>query len=194
MKRLILLRHPQVELPAGTCYGSSDVPAASLPAAELRTLSAWLPRAALIVSSPLARCRTLAESLAPAASAARLDPRLQEMSFGEWELQRFEDIDRTAIDAWAAEPWAFRPPQGESALEMAARVEAALQEWIAVRADTLVLVTHGGPLRVIFGSLLRLPRAQWLGLPFDPASLSCLRLHADGVEIELQNRLPPYRL
>lgn len=183
MTRLFLIRHPPVDLPAGTCYGVSDVAAVEWPQARVASLRSRLPPGSRIWSSPLIRCRTLAESLALHSAQVQLDTRLQEIDFGDWELQRFDDIDRRLIDAWAAAPWTYLPPGGESAQAMSERVLAALHDALCDRPDSLVVVAHGGPLRVILGSLLQLPRAQWLALPCEPGSMSCLRVSADRAEI-----------
>ena len=191
MTRLHLIRHPPVSLPAGICYGASDVLAVTWPQAHIAALRACLPFTALIVSSPLSRCRDLASALATHSQTLRLDPRLQEIDFGIWELQRFDDIDRALIDAWAASPWDFVPPFGESAEAMSRRVLSALHEYLAGAPDDLVMVAHGGPLRVIIGHLLDLPRAQWLALPCDAGSLTRLHLKSGHAEMEIQNRVLP---
>lgn len=89
------------------------------------------------------------------------------MDFGEWEMQSFDRLPRSAIDAWAADPFGFRPPGGETAEEMANRVLDALQDLRSHDQAALVIVAHGGPLRVIAGQLAGMPRSDWLALPFD---------------------------
>lgn len=189
MTRLLLLRHPRVALPAGICYGASDVPAARWPAPNLAALRACIPADTRVLSSPLSRCRVIAESLG---APVRLDARLQEIHFGDWELQHFDALDRALIDAWAAAPWTFVPPRGESAEAMSVRVLAALHEALREMPRQLLVVTHGGPLRVIIGSLLKLPREQWLALSCEPGSLTVLRVEGDAAEIEFPHALPPY--
>lgn len=172
---LHLLRHPPVQLGEGICYGSSDVPAQSWSAAQVRILRDSLGAQLRVHSSPLSRCRVLAERLRRAGDALRIDARLREMDFGEWELQRYADIDRARIDAWAADPWHFLPPDGESADAMSRRVLGALDELLAEaraeRAEAVLIVAHSGPLRVIQGHLRGLPREQWLDLACAPGSL-----------------------
>lgn len=166
--KLFLLRHPAVSVPAGICYGQSDVGLADDVQALAKRLRPALPETLLIISSPLSRCRLLAEALGP----SQYDPRLMEMNFGDWELRSYDSIERSLIDDWAAAPLAFRPPGGETAAEMAERAQAAAQEWI-IRAQgmPLLIVSHGGPLRAIMGMLLQQPPAEWLGHRFDYATL-----------------------
>ncbi|MEC5397910.1 alpha-ribazole phosphatase family protein [Uliginosibacterium sp. H1] len=171
---LLLLRHPPVAVGAGTCFGRSDVPLADDVAAAADRLRALLPSQVRIVSSPLARCRLLAEALGP----CRLDDRLMEMDFGDWEMRSFDAIGRDAIDLWAADPMHFRPPGGESVIDMARRVIAALQDALAGDSSPLLLVSHGGPIRAILGHLLQLPAELWQQQPVPHAAL--LRLEEQG--------------
>ena len=68
------------------------------------------------------------------------------MDFGRWEGLRWDDVDRAALDQWAADPLHFRPPGGESASMLLERVAA----FVADRAwQPLVIVTHGGVIRAM---------------------------------------------
>lgn len=183
MTSLWLIRHPPVALPAGICYGVSDVPAMALTSDRIAAMRASLPLATRIVSSPLSRCLALAHALARGGEPPIPDTRLREMDFGNWELLPFAHIERDRIDAWAAAPWDFLPPGGERAEDMSRRVLSALRDHLAAAADALALVAHGGPLRVIMGHLLRLPREQWLALPCDPGSLTHLQLDDSGARL-----------
>lgn len=177
MRVLHLLRHAPVQLATGICYGASDVQAQALSAHELRELRENMPSRLAVWSSPLRRCRALAEDLFPAPRGVRIDARLSEMHFGNWELRSFDDIDRALIDAWAADPWHFVPPGGESAAAMSARAQAVLHDLLRDSAEEeALIVSHAGPLRVIRGTLLGLPHEHWLDQPCAPASLETLRL------------------
>lgn len=193
MRRLVLLRHPPVCLPPGTCYGASDVaarPARRQALAAVRAaltplimpLSTSAPTA--VISSPLRRCADLAAQLAPAGTPPSLDARLQEIDFGDWELQPWATLDRAQIDAWAARPWTFRPPGGERANDMRDRVLAAwadtLQQARRQGTEQVLIVTHGGPLRVLRGHLLGLPQRDWLAWSCPPGGHLRLRARAAG--------------
>jgi alpha-ribazole phosphatase len=177
-RALYLVRHTPVAVSSGTCYGRSDV-ALQAPvdehAAWLRTM---LPAELPVFCSPLSRCRLLAEALCPTPSAAIVDERLAEMDFGDWEMRRFDDIVREQIDAWSRDPFGFRPPGGECGAEVMARVQAALTGIMAQHASA-VIVSHGGPLRGIHGTLLGLPMQRWLECRIEPGSLVVLRQEAD---------------
>jgi alpha-ribazole phosphatase len=166
MRKLYLIRHPAVAVPSGICYGRSDVPLRASAAQHADRLRPSLPLDTPIISSPLSRCRLLAEELARALNTSAphapiLDARLAEMDFGDWEGLPFDSLPRDLLDAWARNPLGFNVPGGESGAQVIARVLAALDEMLAANAS-LVIVAHGGPLRIIAGHLLGLPREQWL--------------------------------
>ncbi len=182
---LYLIRHPEADVEPHVCYGASDLPLAGPLTPALRHLRAQLPKVSKIYSSPLQRALLLAGRLGKPA----VEPRLREMDFGEWELKRFDEIGVEALDRWAADPLGHRPPGGESALEMAARVLEFLHELRAEPHEApIVIVAHGGPLRAIVGHLLGLPYDRWLSLEFDCARLSYLRIEDYGVSLRLFNR------
>lgn len=100
-------------------------------------------------TSPALRCRALADAVAVAASLPlRKDRRLREMDFGEWEGLAWDQVSRNALDEWAADPLAFAPPGGERGAAFLARVEAVWRRIVAA-PGTSVVVTHGGPLRIM---------------------------------------------
>ena len=181
-RALCLIRHPPVAVPSGVCYGASDVPLAADPVPVAATLRHRLPADFRLVSSPASRCLDLARLLAP---APLIDNRLSEIDFGDWELRRFDDLPRADIDRWAADAWGFNPPHGESADTMARRVLAAWRDFGASSSDNWVIVSHGGPLRVIAGTLLDLPRADWLNIDCPQGGLLRLTLPRNGKKARL---------
>lgn len=165
-----LIRHPPVCVAPGTCYGRSDVALSESPSALGQQLLRRLPERFTLVSSPLSRCLDLARTLGEPV----LEPRFMEIDFGQWELQRFDDIGRPAIDAWAADPLGFTPPGGESVAAMAARTRAGLQDWLSLSAGPLVIVSHGGPLRAMVGYLRGWQDADWMCHVFGHGELQSL--------------------
>ena len=153
--KLWVLRHAPVLLPPGLCYGASDVPAdegATLEAA--RVASTALPRGVPMWVSALGRAGRLAQhlhALRPDLGPAVVDARLNEMDFGSWELQRWNSIPRSAIDAWTADFDHHRFGGVESTREVVGRVACALADLRSrVGADGQALwVTHAGVIRAV---------------------------------------------
>jgi alpha-ribazole phosphatase len=146
-----LVRHPAADVAAGICYGRLDVPVTD--AAAVASLVARLVGlGGTIWTSPAQRCRMVAEAL----GAARIDPRLQELDFGAWEGLAWDEVPRAALDAWAADVSGFAPPGGERGSALIARVTAFAS---GLSGGDHVVVTHGGPLKVL--------TALFRGLPVD---------------------------
>lgn len=164
---LWLVRHAQPLIAAGICYGASDMPAdTGLTTACATRLAAALPPGITVHSSPLQRCAQLAQALCALRPDLRMqqDERLREMDFGRWEGVRWDEIPRTAYDAWTANFATERFGGKESANELLQRVSAARADLQAAGRDA-VWVTHAGVLRamtVLNQGLTRFDRAdQW---------------------------------
>ena len=157
-----LIRHPEPLEAEGYCYGQRDLPLAAPAAQAANALRPRLPARFDLISSPLTRCRQLAEQLAP---RPRLEPRLMEMHFGRWEGQRWDAIDRAQLDAWADDLLGFVPPGGESVAALFARA----QDFAASLAPSLqqvAIITHAGVMRSLVGHWQQLPAAEWSQLQF----------------------------
>jgi alpha-ribazole phosphatase len=165
--RLYLIRHPRPAVADGICYGQSDLDLAE-PVVEMAALLApRLPEGLPLYSSPLRRCHALAKALHPSPT---LEPRLQEINFGTWEMQPWDAIDRVALDAWAADPLYFQPPGGESPAQLMQRVSGFLNE---LRTDA-ILVTHAGVIKAAFACIQKLPATEWMQLSFAFGTLTTL--------------------
>jgi len=146
--RIYLARHPRPEVPAGHCYGRSDLAAneADVERVLAALTSQGLPGAMPVYASPLARSAVLAQRLSPAPA---FDARLAEMDFGAWEMRSWDDIPRSEIDAWSADLLHYRPGGGESVMDVAARV-AGFDADIRREGHALALVIcHAGTMRLM---------------------------------------------
>jgi alpha-ribazole phosphatase len=151
--KLWLLRHARVELAAGTCYGMSDVPADAAHTLEsARTAAAQLSPGLPVAVSALGRARQLADALhqlRPDLEPPRTDPRLNEMDFGQWELQLWDAIPRAAFDAWMAD-FAGHPFGGrESTQQVIDRVAQAIDELRPACMKEALWITHAGVIRAV---------------------------------------------
>ena len=173
---LYLIRHPKPDIASGICYGQTDLALLDSPQPDARRLKRQLPKDFLLYSSPLQRARLLAEAL----GQPRIDDRLMEINFGAWEMLEFSDIG-AGINAWVQDPMHFRMPQGESLEDVAGRVNQWFDEQRVLFAEKpVVVVAHGGSLRVLAGRLLGIPSSRWLSLDFDYARLCRIDSHEWG--------------
>lgn len=115
-----------------------------------------------IVTSPLQRCATFATDLANRLSIPlSYDDRLREMHFGDWEGRRTEELlleDRDAVRGFWADPLAHPPPNAESLGALQIRVLALWQQLVREAGpERTLLVTHGGPIRILLAHAHKLP-------------------------------------
>jgi alpha-ribazole phosphatase len=182
--RLDLLRHGETEL-GGGLRGSLD---------DALTDKGWAQmRAAVIdggpwdriVSSPLQRCARFAAELGEQLSLpVQVDKDLQELHFGAWEGQSaaaLMETDAEALGLFWADPYSFTPPQGEPVSEFSSRVLAAVARLINAYADERVLlISHGGVMRLLLAQARGLPREQLLNVEVAHGALFALSVDADG--------------
>ncbi len=131
------------------------------------------------VASPLHRACVTMELMRTGAGLAALpystDPRLMEMSFGDWTKQP-EGSDRYAPGQPSAhEQWDLQPPGGESQAMVFARVGA----FLASASQDSVIVCHARVLCMIRGHVLGLAPDQIMR--FEPPNAG-LVLFVDGRE------------
>ncbi|HET6554622.1 MAG TPA: histidine phosphatase family protein [Dyella sp.] len=107
-----------------------------------------------IVTSPLRRCAEFAGDLATARRVPlRVDPRLAEYHFGDWQgvpIETLAEQQGDALGRFWADPVAHPPPGGEPFAAFRERLCAAIND-VAVAASTqrVLVVTHGGTIRLL---------------------------------------------
>ncbi len=139
-----IVRHTSVEVPAGTCYGRTDVPLRETFAGEAALVLKQLQgeRFDRVWTSPLTRCTRLA-AFCGYADACR-DDRLREIDFGAWEMQRFDQIRDPQLLRWYDDWLHVRPTGGESFDDQCRRVGAFLDEVAAQGLRRVLVFAHGG--------------------------------------------------
>lgn len=132
MARLWVFRHAPASV-TGVCYGQSDVPTTLSHEEAAEIIAARLPAGATleaIWTSPLARCREPAAILSARLSAPlRVDARLLELSFGDWEGRTYATLEADPGFRWWSEHWMnAAPPNGESLDTLLRRVRLWLDD------------------------------------------------------------------
>jgi alpha-ribazole phosphatase len=158
--QVFLIRHPRPLIERGLCYGRLDVDCED-PQPIAKRLRVCIPAGTPIIASPLRRARRLAEALDP---EARIDERLSEIDFGEWEGQPWDVIDRVLLDRWAADVLNFVPPGGESVARLQERV---VDFACSLRIPRVAIVSHAGVMRALVGHWRQLPASEWTQIKFD---------------------------
>lgn len=170
--------------------GWSDVPADLSDTDALARLEAFLPRAP-VVSSDLTRARATADAIQGARPRLAHLPALREINFGGWELKSAEQLyeeDPDTISAYWDDPSDIRPPGGESFLDLAARVNPAVDALTGT--GDLIAVAHFGVI------LTQLHRArgnsvkEMMAQRIENLSVTALRFDGAGWHEALANHRP----
>ena len=156
MARLLLLRHGQSTWNAeGRWQGWADPPLSPLGEAQARAAALRLVDHGLeaVVSSDLERARQTAVILAAGLElgGVRCDQALRERDVGEWSSLTAEQIEERwpgALSRWR-EGRLRHPPGGEPDDAMATRVFTVLDKLAAREVAALLVVTHGGVIRLV---------------------------------------------
>ncbi|WP_130905262.1 MULTISPECIES: alpha-ribazole phosphatase family protein [unclassified Pseudomonas] len=182
---LDLLRHGETEL-GGGLRGSLDDALTETGWAQMRAAVFSQGPWDRLVSSPLQRCARFAHELGERlALPVTLEKDLQELHFGAWEGQSAVELMKTdaqALGLFWADPYAFTPPDGEPVADFSARVLAAVARLQAAYAgERVLLISHGGVMRLLLAQARGLPREQLLGVEVGHGALFSLSVDADGV-------------
>lgn len=129
-----------------------------------------------IVSSPMARCSEFAREYAALTGLPlEFESRLREIHFGDWEGQSAEQLTNShavALKLFWSNPWYYTPPNGEPLADFEQRVRRARQD-ITSRYSSrrILLITHGGSIRMFLYLSGRLTRSEFLNFLIPHASL-----------------------
>ena len=184
MVRLLLVRHGETEWTrTGRYQGVTDTALSDVGRSQAEALATRLAGEKLtaIFSSDLQRALHTAAPIARAHKhQVRLEPRLREIGFGAWEgltWAQIQEQDPQTWAQWTVDPMSAMPAGGESLASIADRLGHLLTD-LAARPDdqTILLVAHGGSLRVLICLALGLsPGSAW-SLRMDNGALSELYL------------------
>ena len=192
MLRLLLVRHGQTEWNATRRYqGHSDPPLNETGLTQARQLAARLQplHIDLLFSSDLQRAVQTARILAAGRDLPlQTDPRLRELNFGVLEGHTFDEglaLWPQMIQKWVDDN--NQPPQGGERMdELTQRVLQFYEETLQpCDGKTVLLVAHGGPLRVLLQHLLGTPARVWFHL--EHASLSDIQIDSGTTLINRLN-------
>jgi broad specificity phosphatase PhoE len=167
---IYFVRHGETDWNAAArLQGQQDIPLNDLGRVQAeeagRRLSRLVERCQDLdyVASPMDRTRETMERLRVAIglepTGYRLDGRLVELTFGEWEGLTWKELRRRHPEAAAArqrDKWGYVPPRGESYAMLAERVRPVLQD---LTRDT-VMVSHGGVARALLALVGGVPARE----------------------------------
>lgn len=137
-----------------------------------------------LFASPLDRTRQTAEIINRQLGLEIVhDDRLKEWDCGDWSGWLYADIEQQWPDewqAWRADPFHYRGPNGENYPDMIARSRPFLDELRLHPAKTIAVVSHGMIGKAMIATLLELDEAQTLSFHQPNDRVFCVRLTSDG--------------
>ncbi len=141
--RLLFIRHTSVDVPKGICYGQTDVSVTGKFLEEAASVKNALSKYDIdkAYTSPLSRCVKLAKACG--FNNAIHDSRLMEMNFGEWEMQRYDEISDPRLRQWFDDYINVRATGGESFTDQRNRFISFIESLYPCN-DTIAIFTHAG--------------------------------------------------
>ncbi len=166
--RIVLWRHGQTDWNVENRFqGHSDIPLNKVghyQASEAAKVLAAL-RPDRIISSDLVRAQETAAPLAALTDIKiEINPNLRETDGGLWEGKLASENRATHGELFANWYEGGDEPAGvtgERRSDVAKRAVAVIEKETTNFSGTIVFVTHGGTVRSVLGSILKLPIAQW---------------------------------
>jgi alpha-ribazole phosphatase len=182
---LDLLRHGETTQ-GGGFRGSLDDALTEHGWAQMRRAIAAAGPWDALVSSPLQRCAAFALELAEQRQLPLLlEPDLRELHFGAWEglsAAEIMQLDAEALGRFWADPYAHCAPAGEAMADFESRVLTAVERLHRrYTGQRLLLVTHGGVMRLLLARARGLGRGQLLQVEVAHGALQ--RLQVNGPDL-----------
>lgn len=142
---LFVCRHGRTEANAsGLLLGRANPVLDETGTRQAAAIAAAIPEPALVISSPLKRCMATAEAFG---LPVTVDERFIELDYGEFDLKPLADVPADVWASWRSDA-DFRPPGGETFNELAARVNAGLDDLQDTAIDRdVVVVSHVSPIK-----------------------------------------------
>ena len=197
MLRLFLLRHGETAWTRERRFsGTREIPLTPDGVQQAEALASALADVPLqaVYTSPLERARTTAAAIAkPHRLSVRVDPRLIEMSFGEWEGLTGDDAvagDPELFEHWRSAPADAVPRGGEPLRAVNARVMDAVAELQRAHPDgTVAVVSHAIVVRLIVLAALGLEPDRLWSVDASPAGLSEIEYRPGWTSVHRMNTI-----
>jgi alpha-ribazole phosphatase len=174
-----LLRHGDVQ--GGVCFrGERDDPLSALGWEQMRraTADAGATGWTRIITSPARRCVDFARELSEARGLPlSVKDAFRERAFGDWEGRPVDTIPSDALQRFWDDPVGYTPPRAEPFAEFRARVLAAWHDLLDRDESHVLLITHGGVIRVLVAEVLHMSDTGLLLLEVPHACLTRLRIY-----------------
>jgi alpha-ribazole phosphatase len=192
--RLLLVRHGETDWNLGRRFqGHSDVPLNKVGLQQAKALRNRLSDETieLIYSSDLERAYKTAKIISTGKNKLQTDARLREIHFGGWEGLTYNEIQEkypAQLASWEQDVYKTAPPHGETLEQLAGHTQSLLNDLrVDHKAETILVVTHGGVIKVLICLALNLPATLYWQFHISPASLSEIAFYPAGAILNFMN-------
>lgn len=185
--RLLLIRHGETEWNRDQrIQGHLDVGLSERGREQARRLAPFLARdlPAVVHSSDLSRARDTALILARGEAEVRSDPRFREANLGVFQGLSAPEIEATYPEeyrAWRSHSATNRPPGGETLEDLSARCMEGLRDTLRGAGGVVMVVAHGGPIRIMACGLLGLPVSAYGRLRVENTAVATFLYRPGGI-------------
>lgn len=156
MKRIIMVRHGQSETNVRKVFtGQLDVPLTSIGQEQARLMALYLDKYKVdkLYVSPLQRAVDTAKPIAERQNCPQEQTdALKEINSGKWQGLSFEEIAEKyphTYEAWRSDMGSAEPDGGETCHQLYDRVTAFFEELLESPEQTVCLVCHATPIRMM---------------------------------------------
>ncbi|MCU4157650.1 alpha-ribazole phosphatase [Carboxylicivirga sp. A043] len=174
-----LIRHTTPQVDNGVCYGQLD----------LDVIDSFIEEAGLIkqhvegiqfdkvYSSPLVRCKKLADKL-PTSNSIIYDKRLKEIDFGQWEGLAWKSIPHDEMEQWSADYVNNTAPDGESFGQLIERTNDFIAQLGTASDEKVAVITHSGIIRAFLVKYLQIPATKIFSLDLSFGCIVKIIIHS----------------
>lgn len=163
---IYLIRHTTPNIEKGICYGQLDIDVTSSFENEASKIMTAVSSetGTLVYSSPLKRCVKLASKFS---QNIITDKRLMEINFGDWELKKWDEINRIDLDTWMKDYVNVQIPNGESCMQLFNRNINFFQEITDENHSKIIIVCHAGVIRSILAFVQQISIEESYSIPIE---------------------------
>lgn len=139
-----------------------------------------------LFSSPLIRCAAFAHALGERVKLTpRIDPRLREMSFGDWEGRTSAELlaaDGDRLTRFWRNPLENPPPGGDNLRDVHTRLQGFWHDTLNSHrpGERVLIIAHGGVIRVLLSLVLLTPLEHLSRITVPYAALARIRVDRIG--------------
>lgn len=141
---------------------------------------------ARVIASPLRRAVETARAIT---DEIEIDERFIELDYGQWDGRAMSDVDPAQWAQWRIDP-TFRPPGGESLMELEQRVTPALEQLRSEAQERdVVVVSHVSPIKCAVTWALEVDSHVTWRFHLDRASICRIAVTARGLSVLSMNEV-----